>query len=376
MTNPASNQSEYLDPSTWSISVKQVPGSNILGLIFISIVIGLFISLANRTSNRPLLKILSNDLIELVLQIANYILLVTPIGVVFLIMPKIIAVENMSELFKTTGLFAVTVLLGLAIHALLILPAIYYIVTKKNPYKLIVRMSEALLTSFGTSSSVVSLPATLKCLEQNEKVDPNLARLIVPIGAAINMDGTALYEAVAAIFLAQLRSMAGLDLARVLAVSITTTVAVAGATGIPNVSYLKVTLNIQSNIMTLLHSPKQAGITTMAMVLSSLNMSAEDLALVFAIDWLLHRFRTMVNVLGDIYGAAIVAHLSREDLAAFNALEATHILPITNSDSGTPETEKGENFLLANNLDRPYENSTTDQNEKITAISFNRLSSV
>src|SRR5699024_5595291 len=144
---PNGNQSHPSDPSTWTIVVKQVSSINILGLIVISIIVGLFIGTAHRVANRPLLKILSNDLAELVLRIANYVLLVTPLGVAFLIMPKIIAVEDMTKLFQTTGLFAITVVSGLLIHGLVTLPAIYYAFTKKNPYRMMLRMSEALLTA-------------------------------------------------------------------------------------------------------------------------------------------------------------------------------------------------------------------------------------
>lgn len=149
-------------------------------------------------------------------------------------MPRIIAVEDAGQMFRSVGFFTLTIILGLFIHGFLILPGIYYSFTRKNPYKFIVGMSEALLTAFGTASSTATLPASINCLETKNKINRNVVRFVVPIGATINMDGTALYEAVAAIFIAQSRDLE-MDFARVLIVSITATAASIGAAGIPQV---------------------------------------------------------------------------------------------------------------------------------------------
>lgn len=364
LTPPANTSTSNIsstDIMSWSISIKPVSTPNFLGLIVISSIVGLLAgTFARHPSNpRPLLSLLANDVNDFLRTVVQYVLLVTPLAVPFLIMPRLLSFEIFPGLFATTGRFVVTVLLGFAIHGLLLLPAIYYLVTKKNPYRFAGRVSEALLTAFGTCSSAVTMPATMRNLEERARLDGNLVRCTVPVGASVNMDGTALYEAVAAIFLAQLRNMEGMDLARVLAVSITTTVAVAGAAGIPN-----------------------AGIITMAMVLGSLNVPLEDLALLIAIDFALHRFRTVINVLGDAYGAAIVEHLSREDLAAFKAVESG--AQKGSSHGGFSMEEGGASFSgfektsasgnLAGNLASAhrYENSAApvSPNEKITAISF------
>eukprot|EP00117_Sycon_ciliatum_P015017 scpid84786/ scgid5800/ Excitatory amino acid transporter 1; SEAAT1 len=138
--------------------------------------------------------------------------------------------------------------------------------------------------------SSATLPITIRCLEDNLKIDKRVTRFVLPIGATINMDGTALYEAVAALFIAQY-TCTPLNFGHIVAVSITATAASIGAAGIPN-----------------------AGLFTMVIVLSAVGLPPDMASLVFAVDWLLDRFRTMVNVLGDSYGAAIVAHLSRHDL--------------------------------------------------------------
>jgi len=130
----------------------------------------------------------------------------------------------------------------------------------------------------------------MACLEENNKIDVRVSRFVMPIGATINMDGTALYEAVAAIFIAQLKGIQ-LSFGQIAAVSVTATMASIGAAGIP-----------------------QAGLVTMVMVLDTLGLPADDVSLIIAVDWLLDRFRTTVNVLGDAYGAGIVAKLAENDL--------------------------------------------------------------
>lgn len=154
-------------------------------------------------------------------------------------------------------------------------------------------MGQAIATAFGTSSSSATLPVTIQCLEQNNKVDSRVSRFVLPIGATINMDGTALYEAVAAIFIAQYRGQE-LTLTNIIAISITATAASIGAAGIP-----------------------QAGLVTLVMVLSAVGLPADDVSLIIAVDWMLDRIRTVVNVLGDSFGAAIVEHFSRKELKSF-----------------------------------------------------------
>lgn len=230
LSPPSSNTS---DLSMWHIHSSTSSGTNVLGLVSISIITGIFVGALQR-DGRPSLLTLFSDLSELTLRITGYVIRFTPIGVAFLVMPRIIAVEDAGELFRSVGFFTLTIVIGLAIHGFLVLPAIYYSFTRKNPYQFIVGMSEALLTAFGTASSTATLPVSINCLETHNKVSRNVVRFVVPIGATINMDGTALYEAVAAIFIAQSRGVE-MDFARVLIVSITATAASVGAAGIPQV---------------------------------------------------------------------------------------------------------------------------------------------
>ncbi|MBN3289149.1 EAA5 protein, partial [Polypterus senegalus] len=143
-------------------------------------------------------------------------------------------------------------------------------------------------SSIKTKSSA-TLPITMKCLLENNRVDRRIARFVLPVGATINMDGTALYEAVAAIFIAQVNQY-DLDFGQIITISITATAASIGAAGIP-----------------------QAGLVTMVIVLTSVGLPADDITLIVAVDWALDRFRTMINVLGDALAAGIIAHICRKD---------------------------------------------------------------
>lgn len=287
---PADNPDET-DLSKWTISDSYGGGMNILGLVVFSIILGLVIG-RQGDSGKPLLAFFVS-LSECTMTITSLVIKTTPIGVMFLILPRIVGVQDVQAMLGSVGWYTLTVLVGLFIHGFAVLPILYFLVTRKNPYTLIGNISSALMTAFGTSSSSATLPVTIQCLEHNVGLDRRIVRFLVPVGATINMDGTALYEAVAAIFIAQSRGME-LSLVKIIIISITATAASIGAAGIP-----------------------QAGLVTMVIVLNAVGLPAEDVALIFVVDWFLDRFRTLVNVLGDSFGSAIIGHLCQDDLNDF-----------------------------------------------------------
>lgn len=183
---------------------------------------------------------------------------------------------------RGVGKYMAAVLLGLAIHGLGTLPLALWLLTGRNPYRFILRMAKALLTAFSTASSSATLPVTIETAIDEAKVSRRSVEFVTPLGATINMDGTALYEAVAAIFIAQAFGV-HLDFTGQLIVAVTATLAAIGAAGIP-----------------------EAGLVTMIIVLNAVNLPAEGIALIVSVDWLLDRFRTAINVLGDAVGAAVV----------------------------------------------------------------------
>ncbi|XP_037105290.1 excitatory amino acid transporter 5 isoform X4 [Syngnathus acus] len=273
------------------VTYKTNPGSsqqmNVLGIVIFSATMGL---LLGRMGERgaPLVNV-CQCINECVMKIINAAVWYFPFGIIFLVAGKILDMQDPSTLGRKLGWYGVTVLAGLFVHGLLLLPLFYFLLTGKNPFTFIRGLLQALVIALATSSSSATLPITMKCLLEKCHVDRQIARFVLPVGATINMDGTALYEAVAAIFIAQVNDYE-LDFGQLVTISITATAASIGAAGIP-----------------------QAGLVTMVIVLTSVGLPPDDITLIVAIDWILDRFRTMINVLGDALAAGIIAHLCRKD---------------------------------------------------------------
>jgi len=262
--------------------------ANFLGLIVFAVCVGK-IAGAMGDKAKPFVDFITvfNDIIT---QLVLYVMWYSPFGIMSLIMSQFAEMENIMETFASLGLFIVTVLLGIGVHGLIVLPLIYFVITRQNPYKYLQGLTEALLTAFGTDSSAATLPVTFKCLEENLKLDKRITRFILPVGATINMDGTALYEAVSAIFIAQAVG-ASLSFGDYVAISFTSILASVGAAAIPH-----------------------AGLVTMLIVLETVGLPADLVPIIFTVDWFLDRVRTMINVYGDAVGTGIVQHLSKADL--------------------------------------------------------------
>ncbi|TKS84071.1 Excitatory amino acid transporter 1 [Collichthys lucidus] len=265
----------------------QVNGVNALGLVVFSMCFGLIIG--NMKEQGQLLRDFFDSLNEAIMRLVA-IIMYAPVGILFLIAGKIVEMDDLTQMGGQLGMYTITVIIGLLIHAVLILPTLYFVITRQNPFIFIAGLLQALVTALGTSSSSATLPVTFKCLEENNKIDKRITRFVLPVGATINMDGTALYEALAAIFIAQVNNME-MNFGQIITISITATAASIGAAGIP-----------------------QAGLVTMVIVLTSVGLPTDDITLIIAVDWFLDRLRTTTNVLGDSIGAGIVEFLSRHEL--------------------------------------------------------------
>lgn len=223
---------------------------------------------------------------EAMMKLVIWIMHFAPIGIFALIAARLGSTgggEQFMAEISAVGMHVVTVLTGLLLHAIILFCILYFVAHRGMDYLL--GMARALVTGFGTASSSATLPLTMECAREN-KVSPKAVKFVLPLGATINMDGTALYEAAAVMFIAQAYGIE-LTLMQQGLVFITATLAAIGAAGIP-----------------------EAGLVTMVIVLTAVGLPLEGIALLLAVDWFLDRFRTTVNIWGDSVGAAVIARLT------------------------------------------------------------------
>lgn len=219
---------------------------------------------------------------EAMMKLVTWIMVFAPIGIFALIASRLGQAGGGEAFFaeiRAVGLYVVSVIAGLAIHFCLLLGLLFAMTGRSFDY--LVSMGRALITAFGTASSSSTLPLTMECARESG-VDDRSVKFVLPLGSTVNMDGTALYEAVAVLFIAQAY---GIDLTTTqqIIVFITATLAAIGAAGIP-----------------------EAGLVTMVIVLSAVGLPLDGIALLLAVDWFLDRFRTVTNVWGDSVGAAVL----------------------------------------------------------------------
>lgn len=251
---------------------------HILAIVIFALLLGIAMVVGGERYHNIL--ILMKEFLELILMLVGWIMRLAPLGIMALLLQLIVAQDI--TLLTTLIKFIVIVIGATLFHGLVILPLALYLTTRMTPLRFWKGAREALITAFATSSSAATMPVTLRCVEQHLHVEPDVAGFVVPLGTTINMDGTALYEAVAALFIANLVGVE-LDLTQQLIVFLTAMLAAIGAPGIPS-----------------------AGMVTMVMVLQSVGLPAEAIAILLPIDRLLDTFRTMVNVEGDMIGSLVV----------------------------------------------------------------------
>jgi len=257
----------------------------ILPLIVFSLLFGGVLTVIGR-KGKPVIAFIEG-INAAIMKIVMLIIYFAPIGILALI-GGIVADnrESVDKLITALGLYSLTVIIGLLIHAVITLPLILSFFARKNPFRYFVNMGQALATAFTTASSSATLPVTLESVERKNKVDEKAASFVLPLGATINMDGTALYEAVAALFIAQIYGV-DLSIGAQLIVFFTAILASVGAAAIP-----------------------EAGLVMMSLVLTAVGLPLEGIGIILAIDWFLDRCRTTVNVWGDSVGAAVIGETS------------------------------------------------------------------
>lgn len=256
-----------------------------LGLIFFSLLFGFFITRLPAHLSK-VQKGFWEGIYEVMINMTNFIMLMAPLGV-FALVAEVVATTGWT-VFKSLGLFVVTVLLSLGFHLLVTLPLLLLLVARVKPWRQFRAMTPALLTAFSTSSSSATLPVTLRCVEERAGVSKETSSLVLPLGATINMDGTALFECVAALFIAQAYGLE-MTMTTQFIVVMTALLTSIGVAGIPS-----------------------ASLVAIGVILAAIGLPLEGVGLILAVDRVLDMCRTSVNVFSDGCGAVIIARLSGE----------------------------------------------------------------
>ena len=264
--------------------IAAAANGQMLGIIFFSILFGLFMTRIEESYAEAQYNFW-NGLFQIMMKITDLVMKFAPIGV-FGLVAKVIAgidTSGLDELAQTLGMFFLTVLLALAAHTFIVLPLLLKFVGRVKPIKQYRAMAPAMLTAFSTASSSATLPLTMECVEKNAGVSNRTSSFVLPLGATVNMDGTALYECVAAMFIAQAYGLQ-LDFTTQFVIVVVALLTSIGVAGIPAASLVAITI-----------------------ILTTIGLPIEAVGLILAVDRILDMFRTSVNVFSDSCGAVIIA---------------------------------------------------------------------
>lgn len=264
----------------------EIEGMNILGLVLFALVLG--VALKKLGSEGEDLIRFFNSLNEATMVLVSWIMWYVPVGIMFLVGSKIVEMKDIIMLVTSLGKYIFASILGHVIHGGIVLPLIYFVFTRKNPFRFLLGLLAPFATAFATCSSSATLPSMMKCIEENNGVDKRISRFILPIGATVNMDGAAIFQCVAAVFIAQLNNVE-LNAGQIFTILVTATASSVGAAGVP-----------------------AGGVLTIAIILEAIGLPTHDLSLILAVDWIVDRTTTVVNVEGDALGAGILHHLNQK----------------------------------------------------------------
>lgn len=272
-----------------NIFSSMTQNGELLSVIFFALIFGFFITQVPEKPRETLTGFF-NAVFDVMMKVTMFVIRFTPFGIFGLVADKIARQDDLGALAQSMGGYMLVVLAGLSIHALITLPLIIRFIGKIHPIRHFHAVKTALLTAFSTSSSNATLPLTIQSVEENDGVSNKISSFTLPLGATINMDGTALYECVAVMFIAQAYGF-DLTFGQQIIVVITSILASIGAAGVP-----------------------MAGLVMITIILSAVGLPLEGVGLILAVDRILDMFRTSVNVWSDTCGAVVIAKSEGEEL--------------------------------------------------------------
>jgi Na+/H+-dicarboxylate symporter len=279
--------------------VAAMAEGNMLQIIVFALLFGIAISHAGESGAR--IMGVFEDINEVLMRLITILIKLAPFGV-FCLMTRLFATEGFDEIYKLIRYF-LTVIAALVIHMLVVYPLLLTVIGRLNPFTFLTKMREPMLVGFSTASSGATIPVTLRTVEQRLGVKNEIAAFSVPLGATINMDGTAIMQGVATVFIAQFYQV-GLDVSDYLMVILTATMASIGTAGVPGV-----------------------GLIMLTMVLTQVGLPVEGIMLIIGVDRILDMLRTAVNVTGDGMVATVIARSEDDlDLAVFQDPEAGRVV--------------------------------------------------
>ncbi len=263
---------------------KAFAEGNVLAVVVFALLLG--VALVKGGERFKSIRQLSTQFFEVMMMMVGWVMKLAPLGI-FALLAKLISTEDISILSRLAE-FAAVVTGTTIFHGAVVLPLLLWIFGRMSPITFFKGTRTALITAFATSSSSATMPLSMKCAQENLGVRPQTAGFVIPLGTHLNMDGTALYEAAAALFIANLMGL-DLSLGQQVIVCLTAMIASLGAPGIPS-----------------------AGMVTMIMVLQSVGLPAEAIAILLPIDRLLDTVRTVVNVQGDMMISVVVDRYTKD----------------------------------------------------------------
>ena len=270
--------------------IRAMAEGNILSVIFFSIFLGFFITRVKDDYKQTLTNFF-DGLFDVMMKVTMFIIRFTPLGILGIVATEVARnADQLASIAGSMAFYMLTVFVALTVHAFITLPVIVRFIGKARPYRHMKNMISPLITAFSTASSSATLPLTMDAVENESGVSNKITSFTLPLGATINMDGTALYECVAVFFIAQVYG-AELGLGQQVVVVATALLASIGAAGIP-----------------------MAGLVMMTVILTAVNLPLEGVGLILAVDRILDMYRTAVNVWSDSCAAVVIAKSEGETL--------------------------------------------------------------